>query len=41
MCKAKPCSVRGKAVNQLEEPGAPDNKTDLCKDEESKGTKEL
>ena len=24
--------VKDKAVNQLEEPDSPDNKTDLCKD---------
>ena len=36
---AKPCSIKGKAVNQLEEPDSLDNKTDLCKDEESNGSK--
>ena len=40
LCNAKPCSVKGKAVNQLEEPDSPDNKTDLCKDEERDGSKE-
>ena len=40
LCKAKPCSDKGKAVNQLKEPDSPDNKTDLRKDEESKGSKE-
>lgn len=36
----KPCSVKDKAVNQLEEPGSSDNKTDLCKDKERDGSTE-
>ena len=34
LCKTKPCSDNGSAVNQLEEPISLDKQTDLCRDDE-------
>ena len=39
-CKTKPCSDKGRAVNQLEEPISTDKLTDLCKDDERDGSKD-
>ena len=40
LCKTKPCSDKGRAVNQLEEPISTDKLTDLCKDDERDGSKD-